>query len=79
MKLYRPKLILFSISLVLAIYLLMPTLQVLAQDNPSSQLDQKAAPLSSAEVDSHLADMSNEQFRQAYAQKLIQDAKSGLP
>jgi small-conductance mechanosensitive channel len=75
MKLYQPKLILFSLSLVLAIYLLMPTLQALGQDNPLSQSDPKAESLSSAEVDSYLAGISDEQVRQEYAQKLKQDAE----
>ena len=74
MKIYRSKLILFSLFLMLGIYLLMPTFQVLAQDNPSAQSDQTAEPTSSAEVDSYLAGMSDEQVRQAYAQKLKQDA-----
>jgi hypothetical protein len=75
MKLYRSKLILFSLSLMLGIYLLMPTFQVLAQDNPAAQSDQTAEPYVSAEVDSYLAGMSDEQVRQAYAQKLKQDAE----
>jgi small-conductance mechanosensitive channel len=60
---------------MLVIYLLMPTFQVLAQENPSAQPDQTAEPTSPAEVDSHLAGMSDEQVRQAYAQKLKQDAQ----
>ena len=75
MKIYRSKLNLFTLSLMLGIYLLMPTFQVLAQDNPSAQPDQTAEPTSSAEVDSYLAGMSDEQVRQAYAQKLKQDAE----
>jgi small-conductance mechanosensitive channel len=75
MELYRSKLILFSLSLMLGIYLLMPTFQVLAQDNPSAQSDQRAEPSSPAEVDSYLAGMSDAQVRQAYAQKLKQDAE----
>ena len=75
MKNYRSKLILFTLSLMLGLYLLMPAFQVLAQDNSSAQPDQKSEPKSSTEVDSHLAGMSDEQVRQAYAQKLKQDAE----
>ena len=75
MKVYRLKLVLFILSLMLSILLLMPTLQVLAQDNPAVQPDQTAEPTSPAEVDSYLAGMSDEQVRQAYAQKLKQDAE----
>ena len=75
MKVYRLKLVLFILALVLSILLLMPTFQVLAQDNPAVQPDQTAELKSSAEVDSHLAGMSDEQVRQAYAQKLKQDAE----
>jgi len=71
----RSKLMLFSLSLMLGIYLLLPTVQVPAQDAWAAQPDQKAEPRSSAEVDSYLAGMSDEQVRQAYAQKLKQDAQ----
>jgi len=75
MTLYRSRQILFSLPLVLSIYLLLPTLQVLAQDTQADQYEQTAEPKSAAEVDSHLAGMSDEQVRQAYAQKLKQDAE----
>ena len=75
MKICRPKLILFCLSLMLGIHLLMPPLQVLAHDNPSVQPYQTAEPTSSAEVDSYLAGMSDEQVRQAYAQRLKQDVQ----
>jgi small-conductance mechanosensitive channel len=54
---------------MLGIYLLMPAFQVLAQDTRSAE------PSTPAEIDSHLAGMSDAQVRQAYAQKLIQDAE----
>ncbi|MCP4716860.1 MAG: mechanosensitive ion channel, partial [Deltaproteobacteria bacterium] len=75
MKGHLSKLILFSLSLTLSIYLLMPTFQVLAQDTRAAQPDRKAEPRSSADVDSYLAGMSDAQVRQAYAQKLKQDAE----
>jgi small-conductance mechanosensitive channel len=74
MKINRSKRILFTLSFMLGIYVVMPTYQVLAQVNPSAQSEQTAEPTSSAEVDSHLAGMSDEQVRQAYAQKLKHDA-----
>ncbi len=75
MKIYRSKLILFTLSLMLGLYLLMPAFQLLAQDNSSAQPDRRSESKSSTEVDSHLAGMSDEQVRQAYAQKLKQDAE----
>ncbi len=67
MKIYLSKIMLFNLSLVLVIYFLMPTFQVLAQDNQPSQPEQTAVPSSLAEVDSYLAGMSDAQVRQAYA------------
>ena len=75
MKVYCSKRILLSLYLMMAIYLLLSPFQALAQDNPSAQPDQTVEPASSAEVDSHLAGMSDEQIRQAYAQKLKQEAQ----
>ncbi|MGD8649910.1 MAG: mechanosensitive ion channel family protein [Desulfobacterales bacterium] len=75
MKAHRLKPVLFILCFMLSIFLLMPTFQVLAQQSPSAQPDQTAEPTSPAEVDSHLAGMSDEQVRQAYAQKLKQDAE----
>ena len=75
MTLYRSKLILFNLSLMLGIYLLLPTFQVLAQDTRAAQPDRTAELSSPAQVDSHLAGMSDAQIRQAYAQKLNQDAQ----
>ena len=74
MKIYRLKLILFTLTFMLGIYVMMPAYQVLAQVNPSAQSEQSVEPTSSAEVDSYLAGMSDEQVRQAYAQKLKHDA-----
>jgi hypothetical protein len=75
MKRHNWKRLLFGSFLMLVLYLCMPTFQVLAQDNTSAQPDQTAEPTSSAEVDSYLAGMSDAQVRQAYAQKLKQDAE----
>jgi len=75
MRSHRSKLILFRLTLIIGIYLLTPTFQVLAQETRAAQPDRTAELSSSAEVDSHLAGMSDEQIRQAYAQKLKQDAQ----
>jgi hypothetical protein len=75
MKGPRWKLILFSLSFMLGIYLLLPAFQVLAQDTRAAQTEQTTEYRSAAEVDSNLAGMSDEQVRQAYAQKLKQDAE----
>jgi hypothetical protein len=60
---------------MLGIYLLLPAFQVLAQDTRAAQPEQAAELSSVAQVDSHLAGMSDAQIRQAYAQKLNQDAQ----
>ncbi|MCP4627616.1 MAG: mechanosensitive ion channel family protein [bacterium] len=75
MRSHRSKLILFSLFLMLGIYLLLPAFQVLAQDSRAAQPDRTADLSSPAQVDSHLAGMSDGQIRQAYAQKLKQDAQ----
>jgi small-conductance mechanosensitive channel len=72
---HRSKLILFSFSLVLGIFLLMPPFQLLAQVTRTAQTGQQAVPISPEEIERHLAGMSDEQIRQAYAQKLKQDAE----
>ncbi len=60
----------FGISLVLAIYLCMPTFLVLAQDPKSGQYKSEADFPVPAAVDSQVAGMTDEQVRQAYAQNL---------
>jgi small-conductance mechanosensitive channel len=75
MKRHLSKIILFSLSFILCIYLLMPAFQLMAQETRAAQPDQKAEPMSPAEVDSYLAGMSDAQVRQAYAQKLKQGAE----
>ena len=64
----------FGISLMLAIYLFMPTFLVLAQDPKTGQSSSQAEQLAPEEVDSNVAGMTDEQVRQAYAQKLKQEA-----
>jgi hypothetical protein len=75
MKGYRSKLMLFSLAIIISVFLLMPTFQVLAQETRAAQPGQTAKLSSPAQVDSHLAGMSDSQVRQAYAQKLKQDAQ----
>jgi small-conductance mechanosensitive channel len=65
--------ILLGILLMLATYLLMPTFLVQAQDPEKDQSNPQAEHLKPEEVDSHVAAMSEEQVRQAYAQKLKQE------
>ena len=75
MKHHLSKILLFSLSITLGLYLLMPEFQLMAQDSRAAKSDQQAEPTSPEEVDRHLAGMSDEQVRQAYAQQLKQDAE----
>jgi small-conductance mechanosensitive channel len=75
MKSYLSKIFLFSLPSILGVFLMMPTFQLMAQDIQSAKPEQTAEPSSAAEVDSYLAGMSDEQVRQAYAQKLKNDAE----
>jgi small-conductance mechanosensitive channel len=52
----------------------MPTFQLMAQDTKPAQFDQQSEPMSAGEVDNHLAGMSDVQVRQAYKEKLKQEA-----
>ena len=74
-KQYLLKIVRSSLPLILAIYLLMPTFQLMAQNAPVAQSELTAEPSSPEKIDSYLAGMSDEQVRQAYAQKLKQDAE----
>ena len=67
--------ILFCISLMLAIYVFMPTSPVFAQDSKTGQSNSQLGFQSPEKIDSHVAGMTDEQVRQAYAQKLKQDAE----
>jgi hypothetical protein len=60
--------------LVLATYLLMPASPALAQDPGNDQSIQQPEQPIPEEIDSHVADMSDEQVRQAFKEKLKQDA-----
>jgi len=68
------KAIFFSIYLALGIYLFMPTTQVVAQDVKNSEPNQMAKHMDPNEIDSHIAGLSDKQVRQAYVQKLKQEA-----
>jgi small-conductance mechanosensitive channel len=74
MQHYPLKIALISLTLTLGLYLLMPALQLMAQDTGSAQPGRSSQPLSAEEVDNRLAGMSDEEVRQAYAQKLKQEA-----
>ena len=75
MKQYLLKIVLISLTLTLGIYLLMSAFQLMPPNAWAASSDQQAEPKSPAEVDNHLAGMSDEEVRQAYAQKLKQDAE----
>jgi small-conductance mechanosensitive channel len=75
MKHYLLKTVRSGLPLILAIYLLMPTFQLMAETAPAAQSGLTAEPTSPEEIDSYLAGMSDEQVRQAYAQKLKQDVQ----
>jgi hypothetical protein len=59
---------------MLVIYLCMPTFLVLAQDPKTGQSGSPAEQPAAGEVDANVAGMTDEQIRQAYAQKLKQEA-----
>jgi small-conductance mechanosensitive channel len=63
-----------GLSLLLCVYLVMPIFQVMLQDTRAAQSDASAAQAAPGDVDSQLAGMSDEQVRQAYSEKLKQDA-----
>ena len=73
MKHHLPKTIMVGLSLLLCLYLVMPIFQVV-QDTRAEQSDATAAQVAPGDVDSQLAGMSDEQVRQAYSEKLKQDA-----
>ena len=75
MKQHYCRQMLFCISLMLAIYLFMPTFLVFAQDPKTGQSNSQADFQSPEEIDSHVAGMTDEQVRQAHVQKLKQDAE----
>ncbi len=64
----------FAISLMLAVYLLIPAFLVSAQSPETNQTGKPAEHLTPEEIDSQVAGMTDEQIRQAYAGKLKQDA-----
>ena len=74
MKRHLSKAILFSLSLILGIYLLIPTVQLFAQDTQPGQSDIQSATIAAEKIDSHIAGMSDEKVRQAYVQKLKEEA-----
>jgi small-conductance mechanosensitive channel len=63
-----------GLSLLLGVYLVMPIFQLMVQDTRAAQSEKSAEQMAPAEVDSRLAGMSDEQVRQAYGEKLKQDA-----
>jgi hypothetical protein len=65
-----------GIALMLAAFLLIPAYPVLAQDQQAEPSGTKAEQLTLEEVDSHVAGMTDEQIRQAYTEKMKQDAEN---
>ena len=74
MKHYPLKIVLISLTLTLGLYLLMPAFQLMAQNARAAQPGQKSEPVSPEAIDNQLAGVSDEEVRQAYAQKLKQEA-----
>jgi small-conductance mechanosensitive channel len=74
MKRFLLRPILIISVLTLGAYLLMPAFQLMAQETGSTQGGQPSEPMSAEEVDNRLAGMSDEEVRQAYSQKLKQEA-----
>jgi hypothetical protein len=72
---YRRQII-FGFSLLLAIYLIIPADSVMAQSPKTDQTGKPADNLTPEEIDSHVAGMTDEQIRQAYAEILKQDASA---
>jgi small-conductance mechanosensitive channel len=75
MKQHYCRQMLFCISLMLAIYLFMPTFLVFAQDPKTGQSNSQTDFQSPEEIDSHVAGMTDAQVRQAHVQKSKQDAE----
>ncbi len=63
-----------GLSFLLGVYLVMPIFQLMVPDTRAAQSEKPAAQMAPAAVDSRLAGMSDEQVRQAYGEKLKQDA-----
>ena len=64
----------YGVAMMLAVCLLMPALPVSAQTQQAGQTGTQTEPLTPEAIDSHVAGMTDEQIRQAYAEKLKQDA-----
>ena len=78
MKQHYCRQMLFCISLMLAIYLFMPTFLVFAQDPKTGQSDSQTDFQSPEEIDSHVAGMTDAQVRQAHVQKLKQESAAHI-
>jgi small-conductance mechanosensitive channel len=71
---HLPKTNTLSLAVILGICLLIPSVMLGAQDTKPTSSTEPAKTLPSEKVDAQIAGMSDEQVRQAYAQKLKQDA-----
>ena len=74
MKRHYWKQIVLGISLLLSIFIFIPTFTVMAQSPETDQFQSPAKPMATEAVDEQVAGMTDEQIRQAYAQKLKQEA-----
>ena len=74
---YRRQII-FGISLMLAVYIFMSTIPVLAQNPQTDQSSLPAEPSAAETVDVNVAGMTDEQVRQAYTQKLKQESTAKI-
>jgi len=63
-------------SLMLAVFIFMPTFAEMAQSQGTDQTGAEAGSLAQEEVDAHVAGMTDEQIRQAYALKLKEESAS---
>jgi len=72
------KQIVFGITLLLAIFIFMPTYPVMAQSAETDQSNSPADPKAAEAVDAHVAGMTDEQIRLAYSQKLKQESDTQI-
>jgi small-conductance mechanosensitive channel len=70
--------ILFGISLMLAVYIFMSTIPVLAQNPQTGQSSLPAEPPAAEAIEVNVAGMTDEQVRQAYTQKLKQESTAKI-
>jgi hypothetical protein len=70
--------ILFGISLMLAVYIFMSTIPVLAQNPQTGQSSLPAEPPAAEAIEVNVSGMTDDQVRQAYTQKLKQESTAKI-